>query len=635
MLPPLTTAGRPHWETRFPKEVWPAFEDFRNFLILVWEHHRLPDPTEAQLEIAHRLQYGADSVEWVALSAEERETRVLGMREDIIRAFRALGKSYVTSAFASWLIARNPRDELVLVVSATGSKSKEFVSQTKNLMISMPLLQWLVKGTRLDGSPRRDKSEEFDVAGSGSAQSYSVAARGITGQITGSRATTLIADDIEIPGNSKTEDARATILNAVRSDFGPIRDTEHGRGDLYFLGTPQTEESVYNVLVKEMGFGCFTIPVRFPAADKLKNYQLKLDDRDERVNILAPYLLAKHDAGKLDHGAPTDTRHTPEDLIKQESQGRAAFALQYMLDTELSDAERYPLKQRDLIIMSTNVRKAPLTVQWGRHSDAKNVIQDISNVGFSGDILLRPLFIDSEWRDYEGSVLFVDPAGMGKDETAWAVVAQLGGSFYGLKVDGYVGQPAEAMRRIAMDAKAFNVNIVEVEPNFAGGVWVEAFKPILQQVANLAPKWDGCGIQESEWAKGQKETRVLGIMEPVMSTHRLILNEDVVRADVDRYKKREFSTYSLMYQLTHLTGDRGSLRHDDRLEALAGGIAHFTAALAMDTDEARKGVMEDEKQQMVDEFCEDFEEGYVIAQHRGFRRGKRRADGSREEVFIL
>ena len=49
-------------------------------------------------------------------------------------------------------------------------------------------------------------------------------------------------------------------------------------------------------------------------------------------------------------------------------------------------------------------------------------------MGFSGDQLLRPLFMDDEWRDYEGSVIFVDPSGRGKDETAWAVMKVLNAS---------------------------------------------------------------------------------------------------------------------------------------------------------------------------------------------------------------
>jgi hypothetical protein len=35
-------------------------------------------------------------------------------------------------------------------------------------------------------------------------------------------------------------------------------------------------------------------------------------------------------------------------------------------------------------------------------SNRQNVIHDIPNLGFAGDQLLRPLFMDDEWRPYEG-----------------------------------------------------------------------------------------------------------------------------------------------------------------------------------------------------------------------------------------
>jgi hypothetical protein len=70
-------------------------------------------------------------------------------------------------------------------------------------------------------------------------------------------------------------------------------------------------------------------------------------------------------------------------MLKIEAKGRSAYALQYMLDTSLSDAERYPLKLHDLIVFSLNAEKAPRTIQWGPDTDRKNIIKDIPNLGFS------------------------------------------------------------------------------------------------------------------------------------------------------------------------------------------------------------------------------------------------------------
>jgi hypothetical protein len=44
----------------------------------------------------------------------------------------------------------------------------------------------------------------------------------------------------------------------------------------------------------------------------------------------------------------------------------------------------------------------------------------------------------------------------------------------------------------------------------------------------------------------------------------------------------------LLYQLTHPTKDRGSLTHDDRVDAVAGAVAHFQRAMMIDVDQAAK-----------------------------------------------
>lgn len=581
----------PHWFSK-PEEDWAAYESFQTFLERVWEHLGLPKPTRAQYEIAHRLQYGYDTYEAETLDPEELERLFTSPREDIIRAFRGLGKSYITAAFVIWRLMRNPRDEKVLVVSATGGKAKEFVSQVKGILQSMPLVRWLLEGDRALGAVRRDTAEEFDVVGASLSQSFSVKARGITGQITGSRATTIVADDIEIPSNSKTEDGRQTILNVVRSDFGPIVKTEHGRGDTILLGTPQTEESVYNVMVTELGYRCWCVPVRFPSAEKIKNYCLQTPGRAS-IDIIAPYLHGLVKSGRLTHGVPTDTRFGHEEMLKEESKGRSHFALQMMLDTSLSDAERYPLKTHDLIVFSTNFEKAPRTCQWGLDSGRKNLIGDIPNMGFSGDHLLRPLFADSEWSKYDQLVVFVDPAGRGKDETSWTVLGQLNGMIYVIDNQGEVGDPTTAMKRIALDVKKYAAREVIVEPNYGQGMWVAAFQPILEKV------YPGkCGVKEAEWSNAQKEVRIIDTLEPVLTAHRLVINETVLREDA----KVEDRNYSLMYQLTHITRERQCLRHDDRLDSLAGGVAYFMESMAMDQKKAAAAQKAGEVEELIDAF---------------------------------
>jgi hypothetical protein len=123
--------------------------------------------------------------------------------------------------------------------------------------------------------------------------------------------------------------------------------------------------------------------------------------------------------------------------------------------------------------------------------------------------------------------------------------------------------------------------MIEVEPNFGQGMWVAAFQPILQKI------WakGGATVQESEWGKGQKGDPIIDTLEPVLTQHRLVVAESFLRDDV----ATEDRSYSFLYQLTHLTKDRGSLTHDDRVDAVAGADAHFQRAMMMDSRRGGQG----------------------------------------------
>lgn len=575
---------------------------------LVWDHLALPPPTPAQYDIGYFLQhgwagYGQDAegryFEWFGNELEEPDrtgvTRLAEpsvFREDVLEAFRGIGKSYLTSAYVLWRLKRDPYTEKCLIISASGSKAKEFVSMTKTLLNTMDMFAEL--RSRDD---QRDTAYAFDVNGASISQSPSVKAVGITGQITGSRATLIVPDDIEVVDNSRTVEARERLLYKT-NEFSAIKVT--GGADVICLGTPQTEESIYTKLIKNQGYLGWILPARYPVLEKRDSYRITREG-GQVIDCLCPRARAV-DLDPSLSWTPTDAERFNEfELLNRESKGRAYFALQFQLDTSLSDAERYPLKLRDLIVMhidtASKLSKAPRGVVWGPDTGGKNRRDDLGVVGFSGDHWLGPLFVDPEWASFEQAVMFVDPSGRGADETAWAVVKVLNGLMYVLEVDGFSGDPAEAMVRLALCAKHHNVNEIVVEPNFAGGVWVNAFSPILakQWPATKPGETCGCSVIESKWAKGQKEQRIIDTLEPVMSSHRLIFNESVAKDEV------------LCYQLTHISRERGSLSHDDRVDALAGAVSHLHLVLAQDVQQAVADMEEAWKDEELQSFLRSHE----------------------------
>ena len=77
----------------------------------------------------------------------------------------------------------------------------------------------------------------------------------------------------------------------------------------------------------------------------------------------------------------------------------------------------------------------------------------------------------------------------------------------------------------------------------------------------------------------------------------------------------EDRNYSFLYQLTRISKDRGALTHDDRIDAVAGAVAHFQRAIMMDVDQAAKAMRDEE---MLAEI-EDFLEGFNQSAYRGLR----------------
>lgn len=513
--------------------------DFRKFLFVVWKHLNLPQPTEVQYDIARHLQTG-----------DKRE---------IIEAFRGVGKSWITSAFVVWNLYMNPQLN-ILVVSASKNRADDFTTFTLRLIKELPVLAHLI--------PREDQRQSkisFDVGPAHASHAPSVKSVGITGQLAGSRADLLIADDIEVPNNSATQGMRDKLSESVK-EFDAILKPD---GRIIYLGTPQNQESLYNRL-PERGYRVRIWPARYPSEEQLVSYGDKI----------APIIRNKLDANPELVSTSTDpARFNDFDLMEREaSYGRSGFALQFMLDTRLSDAERYPLKVSDLIIMDVPVNEAPEKLVWS--SDSQYVIEDIPNVAFNGDHYHKPMFIPENFVEYAGSVMSIDPSGRGKDETGYAVVKMLNGFLYVRRAGGVTGgYNEEALRKLSVIAKEEGVNEIIIESNFGDGMFTQLLKPILTKIHPVT-------VSEVRH-NTQKEKRIIDVMEPVMNQHKLVFDKKLIKQDYESTQSlppEMALRYQLMYQMTRITKERGALVNDDRLDALAMAIQHWVDAMAQDAD---------------------------------------------------
>lgn len=535
-----------------------ARKHFRCFLALVWNHLGLPAPTQTQIEIADYLQFGGRNI--------------------TIHAMRGVGKSWITAAFVLWCLWNNPRIN-VMVVSASGSKALEFSTFAKRLIMEMPLLQHL-----RPSADQRDSVQAWDVAGCGISQAPSVKSVGITGQITGSRADLIVADDIETITNSLTADQREKLLHLVTEFVSVLKPN----GRVAFLGTPQSIETIYKELAKR-GYLPRYWPGRIPQEDRISIYD----------GCLAPSILSAIESG-VAYWSPTDpSRFTDAVLREKEMQmGRSNFLLQFMLDTTLSDANRYPLKTSDLVVLPLNAEVAPARIQWASIKEC--LLRDIPGIGFTGDRWYTAVYRSPDWIPYDGTVMSIDSAGRGTDETSFAVVKQLHGYLYGMDVGGFSGgYEGKTLEALATKAKQHGVNEIVIEANFGDGMFTKLLEPVL---AKIHP----CKITEVKHSK-QKELRIIDTLEPLLNSHRLIMDQSLVERDVSQALNGDSESsvvYSLFYQMTRITKERGSLKHDDRLDALAMACGYWVNAVAQDADRRAQELQDEAEMRVLEKFIE-------------------------------
>ena len=515
-------------------------DDFKLFLQALWGQLDLPTPTRAQYAIADYLQHGPKRLQ--------------------IQAFRGIGKSWITGAFVLWTLFKDP-EKKIMIISASKERADNMSIFLQKLIIETPWLKHL--------QPKADDSRwsriSFDVNCSPH-QAPSVKSVGITGQLTGSRADLMILDDIEVPGNSMTEMMREKLLQLCTEAESILTPKDDSR--IMYLGTPQTVFTVYRKLA-ERNYRPFVWPARFPRS--LSNYE----------GLIAPQLQEDIDQGAEKWDVTDPDRFNDDDLIEREAaMGRSNFMLQFMLDTSLSDAEKFPLKMADLIITSVNPTTAPDSIVWC--SDPRNCIKDLPTVGLPGDYFYSPMQLQGEWDSYQETICSVDPSGRGTDETAAAFISQRNGFLYLHEMRAYRdGYSDNTLLDILKGCRKFNVTKLVIETNFGDGIVAELFKKHLIQTKQ------GIDVEEVR-ATVRKEQRIIDTMEPILNQHRLVVDRSVVDWDYNSNKDAAPESrllYMLFYQMSRMCREKGAVKHDDRLDCLSQGVQYFTDAMSISAQE--------------------------------------------------
>ena len=192
--------------------------DFRLFIVL-WNQMQGQTTPDIHLKMA----------QWLERSWKDGRTELL------LQAFRSSGKSTITGLFAAWLIYTKPSLR-ILVLAADHMLAKKMVRNVKRILERHPLTAHL-----LPQKSDQWASDRFTVKRDMELRDPSMLAKGITSNITGSRADVILCDDVEVPNTCDTAEKREEL----RARLAETAFVLVPGGTQIYIGTPHTYYTIY------------------------------------------------------------------------------------------------------------------------------------------------------------------------------------------------------------------------------------------------------------------------------------------------------------------------------------------------------------------------------------------------------
>ena len=192
--------------------------DFRIFLKM-WNQHMSLRTPDIHLRMA----------QWLENAWQGGNTRLLLM------AFRSAGKSTIVGLFCAWLLYRKP-ELRILILAADHTLASKMVRNVKRIIERHPLTQGM-KPQNAD----QWAADRFTVKRMTTLRDPSMLAKGITTNITGTRADIVICDDVEVPNTCDTAGKREDL----RDRLGEMEYVLTPGGTQLYVGTPHHYHTIY------------------------------------------------------------------------------------------------------------------------------------------------------------------------------------------------------------------------------------------------------------------------------------------------------------------------------------------------------------------------------------------------------
>lgn len=173
----------------------------------------------------------------------------------VFRAHRGFSKSTLLAVYNAWRYYRDPQYR-ILHQSESDPTAYKTSRDTQNVLRNHPL----TRGMFRDGGV-----QEWWVEGANDPRNASMYARGILSNVTSARADECQNDDVEVPRNIQTPEAREKL----RYRLGEQVHILVPGGRTLYVGTPHTHDSLYDEQ-EALGADCLTI--------RMFNLEHRIDD---------------------------------------------------------------------------------------------------------------------------------------------------------------------------------------------------------------------------------------------------------------------------------------------------------------------------------------------------------------------
>lgn len=439
--------------------------------------------------------------------------------ERVLLVFRGAAKSTIYAVFKAWEIYVDQKLRS-LVWAADGPLATKLTRDTISVLRRHPLCGGIL--------PPKPGQKRFWVTGATDARNASMEAVGVDSNATGGRADRVDFDDIEVPKNIKTPEARANLrMKIEESTHIAVPGAQKT-----FIGTPHTHDSIYVEKIEggaaELKIPLFEhtkrytetnsrtrFPVNFsPGEDGLyvfagigKFSRLLVEGADYRVDR-RDIVFAKAPQAIIDiyAGNAWPARFTRADIEirRRGTKTLNAWDSQYMLEAKpISETRLDPDKLRVYSVQPV-VRVAN-----------REAAMFLGNTRIVGAVAWWDCALGKIGSDASAfTVMLTDERGY----LYWQVCEALMGELAvfdernGAVTGGQVARIVEIVTQLQLPC-------VTVETNGPGGF----VPPILRR----ALKGTGCAVRE-EFAIVDKRKRILDALEPPLSTRHLWAHEDVI-----------------------------------------------------------------------------------------------------------